>query len=357
MDEQKKAPYVLDFGRIIQILSSNKKLFYRILPVVFVLSCIWIFPEPRYYNSEVVLAPELSSEDSPAGSLSSLASSFGINIGGAANDAIYPMLYPDLFESPEFIVSLFSIRIKVEDEDLGLIDTDYYTYLSKYKKKNWLTYPLKAAIKGLKRLIIPEKSGEAGVGDITKLNSFQLSRRDYELVKMVPKLVTCSVDKKTDVTTIVVQDQNRVVSALLADSIKVRLQDFITEYRTAKARKDVAYYQELTDSAKQEYDEVVAEYARYSDKHQNMILQSYISERDALENKMALKYETYTTLVAQLTAAKAKVQERTPAFTTLKSATVPIKPAGPKRMFFVLGMLVLASFVISIYALRHEIIR
>ena len=50
-----------------------------------------------------------------------------------------------------------------------------------------------------------------------------------------------------------------------------------------------------------------------------------------LENDMQLQYNNYNALNAQVIAAKAKVQEVTPAFTPLQSATVPLGPAGPKR--------------------------
>ena len=82
------------------------------------------------------------------------------------------------------------------------------------------------------------------------------------------------------------------------------------------------------------------------------MLQAYISERDKLENVMALKYEAYSSMLTQETMAKAKVQERTPAFTTLKTATVPAKPAGPKRMIFVASMLFLTTLGTVIYILR-----
>ena len=39
----------------------------------------------------------------------------------------------------------------------------------------------------------------------------------------------------------------------------------------------------------------------------------------------------FTTVASQLIAAEAKVQMETPAFTTLQSATVPVKKTGPKR--------------------------
>ena len=71
-----------------------------------------------------------------------------------------------------------------------------------------------------------------------------------------------------------------------------------------------------------------------------------------MENDMQLKYNTYTTLNTQLQAAKAKVQERTPAFTVIKGADVPIKPTGPKRMLFVLGMLFLTTIVLCLYSVK-----
>ena len=76
---------------------------------------------------------------------------------------------------------------------------------------------------------------------------------------------------------------------------------------------------------------------------------------EQLENDKQLKLNTYSTLNVQLDAARAKVQERTPAFTTLKGAAVPLKPSGPKRMFFVLGMLILATMGGIVYIIKDDI--
>lgn len=344
----------VDYKIVFQKIAERKKLFLKTLPIAFVVSCLWILPQPRYYTCDVMLAPE-STEESATGSLSSLASSFGFNIGGVANDAIYPMLYPDLFTSPEFLVNVLGIHINSVDEDGEIIDADYYTYLTKMQKNNWLLQPFKDLFRTIKRWVKPPKPEDMRAEDVTRLNPFYLSTDDYELVTNMSDIITCTVDKKTNVITINVMDQNRRVCALIADSVRVRLQNFITEYRTAKARKDYAYYKNLTDSVKSEYDEAVDLYSQYCETHKDMILQRYISERDKLENDMALKYETYTTMMAQLTAAKAKVQEKTPAFTTLKSASAPVKPAGPKRMIFVAVMLVLTCIGTSVYILRDII--
>lgn len=59
--------------------------------------------------------------------------------------------------------------------------------------------------------------------------------------------------------------------------------------------------------------------------------------------------------MTQYQAANAKVQERTPAFTVIKGAAVPVKPAGPKRMLFVFGMLFLTFMGTAFYSLRKDI--
>ena len=347
--EEKKEKDAIDLGLIAKILYEKRKKFFIMWPIVTALSILWIIPQPRYYNCSVSLAPESNGND-VGGGLASMASSFGINLGGNGGDAIYPLLYPDLLGSNKFIVSLFDIRVKTDD---GTVDTDYYTYLTKHQKINWLTQPFKKAKNAIVNLFVSEEKTVGGKGK--KIDSFRLSERDYKLVELVKTNITCDVDKKTDVVTITVQDQDRLVSAILADSVKQRLQNFIIEYRTSKARLDLDHYEELAASAKKDYEVSVAKYSEYCDANQDIVLQSSISERDKLEADMQLKYNTYNALCTQVEVAKAKMQERTPAFTTLKTATVPIKPAGPKRMIFVVGMLMLGTIATSLWLVRDII--
>ena len=348
--EEKKEKDAIDLGLIAKILYEKRKKFFIMWPIVTALSILWIIPQPRYYNCSVSLAPESNGND-VGGGLASMASSFGINLGGNGGDAIYPLLYPDLLGSNKFIVSLFDIRVKTDD---GTVDTDYYTYLTKHQKKNWLTQPFKKAKNAIVNLFVSEEKTVGGKGK--KIDSFRLSERDYKLVELVKTNITCDVDKKPDVVTITVQDQDRLVSAILADSVKQRLQNFIIEYRTSKARLDLDHYEELAASAKKDYEVSVAKYREYCDANQDIVLQSSISERDKLEADMQLKYNTYNALCTQVEVAKAKMQERTPAFTTLKTATVPIKPAGPKRMIFVAGMLFFSTFVLALWLSRKILI-
>ena len=90
------------------------------------------------------------------------------------------------------------------------------------------------------------------------------------------------------------------------------------------------------------------------DANNDIILQTVRQRQTDLENEMQLQYNAYQQVAAQLLAAEAKVQEETPAFTTLQSATVPVKKAGPKRALICIFFLFLAFLGTTAYILYRE---
>ena len=195
------------------------------------------------------------------------------------------------------------------------------------------------------------------IGADGKLNPYRLSRKEESLVESLRKSIDCSIDKKTEVITITVVAQDPLVCAIICDSVRVRLQDFITSYRTSKARNDVDYYTRMSKETYKDYQQALEAYGHFCDTHVNMSQQTAMSRRDELENDVQMTLNTYNVIGAQLDAAKAKVQERTPAFTVLQSVTVPPKPSGPKRMLFVIAMLFLATFATGFYIMFLQNIR
>lgn len=338
----------IDFEKVLKDLWSRKVLMLKVWTITFILACIYIFPQPRYYDASEVLAPEIV-DVSAGSSLSSLASSFGVNTGiGLSQDAIYPVLYPDLIQSKQFLVSLFDIRVKTLD---GTVECDLHTYMLQHQKDAFYNYPktwLRKKIKEWKNRNKPAVKIDNGI------NPFILSEQDMMLTEALEGMIRCQVNKKTDVVTIAVRSQDPLVSATLADSVCERLQNVITNYRTSKARTDVEYYTKITEEAKADYDRLVVKYSNYCDTHEGVVLQAYASERDKLENEMSMHYTTYQAMQTQLQAAKAKLQERTPAFTILQCSTVPVKPAGPKRLIFVIAMLFLSTVCTTLYVGRDE---
>lgn len=331
--------YVIE---IVKRIIKRKWLFLTVTIITFALSCAIILPVPRYYTSSVELAPEMTNLENSAGGLSSLASSLGFNVGnGLTTDAIYPELYPELIKSNDFLINLMNCRVKTQD---GTVDTTYYKYLKSHQKKN----PLLAPFGAIKKIFKKKQASHTNA----KLNIFNLSKEDDGIFGKARNNITCSIDKKTGMIQVSVEDQDPLICAMMADTVMSKLQEFIIRYRTSKAYNDVIYYKKLTAQTKQAYEKARQLYGSYSDANTDVLLQSIKSKQEDLENDMQLKYNAYTAMTTQLQSAEAKLLERTPAFTVVKSASVPIKPAGPKRMAFVLVMLILSWAGTTIYICR-----
>ena len=327
----------VDLNAVLTKIWVRRKILYKSLLFTFILSCIYIFSIPRYFTSEVKLAPELGNSGAK-GSLGALASSFGIDLTNVqTTDAITPLLYPDLMEDNGFVYSLLNIKVCNQDDN---INTTYHDYLQKYQKKVWWNYPIDWFSN-----LNQEPEDKFG-GD--SYDPYNISKEENDIYKKVRSDIKIFLDKKTKVITISVTSQDPLICKTLGDSIKYKLQVFITQYRTNKAQIDYEYYQKLTDSARIDYENQRYKYAHMSDANTHTTLQSATQRLEDIANDTRQKYNTYTTLNTQLQAAKAKVQECTPAFTVLKGAAVPIKPAGPKRMLFVVAMMILVSFCISV---------
>ncbi len=335
---------------------SHRWLFVCVGVVTFILSAAYILCFPRYYRASVKLVPETEGAMNLGGlaSIASLASSFGVDIGaGQSYDAISPEIYPDLFMSTDFVVELLPIGITTYD---GELTTDYGSYLRFHQKGT----PWAPAVRRIRRLLKPaSKRPAAAIAQMGAtdggINAFMPSEDEFMLLEGIKENITCSIDKKSGVITIQVQDQDRLVAATMADSVRTHLQEFIIRYRTGKARVDADHYASLCASAERDYEAAIERYGQYADTHSGSLRQSFQSRREALETEMQLQLTTLNALRQQLQAAQAKVQERTPAFTVLEGASVPVKAAGPKRVIFVLAMLILAMCATYAWLLRDVI--
>ena len=329
----------IDFGAIWAAILKHKILYCKTLGIAFLVAVIIGISLPKTYSCQIILAPESGSGASSLGGLAALASSFGVNIGGGSQggDAITPMIYPDLMKSVDFKTSLFSIKVKRKDDKKTMT---YYDYL-----KNEWTEPWWEDWFGL-RAPKPQKD--------TIVNPFELTGEQTRIADLVIKNVVCRIDKKTNLITIDVTAQDPYVAALLADSVRAHLQDYLIEYRTQKARHDLGFLSKLNKQAKKDYEHIRQVYYEYMDANQDVSLLSATQRQNDLENEMQLAYNNFTATSAQVLAAKAKVQEDTPAFTPIQSATVPLGPSGPNKKMIMFVCLFLAALGTTIYALSKE---
>lgn len=311
-----------------------------------VVGLVVAFSLPKEYDTSVKLAPESAGGSKIGGSLGAMAAMVGL--GGAAQsgtDAVNPQLYPDVVSSVPFLVNLFDMPV----EDInGENRTTLRKYVEDDLRSPWWSAVLSAPFKLLGAL---RGGDDKAKKEGAKVNTFQLTPKENLVVQALQQRISASVDTKTAVITINVKMQDPLISAVVADSVVHKLQEYITDYRTNKARRDLEYAELLDREAKDNYYKAQQKYADYQDRNQGLILHSAQTTLERLENEATLAFNLYNQTSQQVQLAKAKVQENTPVYATVSPATVPIKPASPKKPMILIGFVFLAFVASSAWIL------
>lgn len=323
-------------GILRQVLAIRKKL-YKAAAVGVVLGILIALGTPKQYTVSITLSPEMGSGKSGSGLASMAASFLGGSIGSDSPDALNATLAPDIVASTPFLMELFDARVVSQDKQ---IDTTFTAYLDE-QKSSWMGYVLKApgmAISGIKSLFSDKEEKTATI----QKGAIELNEKDAAKLGSLRQAITVEADKKTAITTLSVTLQDPKVTATIADSVVSKLQQYITAYRTSKAKEDCQYLEKLYKERQQEYYDAQQRYARYVDANSNVVFQSTLAERERLQNDMNLAYQVYSQVAQQLQVARAKVQEEKPVFAVVEPAVVPLNPSGTSRKVIVLGFLFLA---------------
>lgn len=324
-------------GILRQILAIRKKL-YIAAAVGVVLGILIALGTPKQYTVSVTLSPEMGSGKSGSGLASMAASFLGGSVGSDSPDALNATLAPDIVASTPFLLELFDARVVSQDKQ---IDTTFTAYLDE-QKSSWLSYVLAApgmAISGIKSLFSSQTKEKT---ETVLTGTIELKKEDADKLKGLRQLIMAEVDKKTAITTLSVTLQDPKVTATIADTVVSKLQQYITTYRTSKAKEDCQYLEKLYKERQQEYYDAQQRYARYVDANSNVVFQSTLAERERLQNDMNLAYQVYSQVAQQLQVARAKVQEEKPVFAVVEPAVVPLNPSGTSRKVIVLGFIFLA---------------
>lgn len=293
-----------------------------------VIGILVAFSIPREYAASVKLAPEVEYGRRSSGSLGSLASMAGLNSGSSGSDAVYPEIYPDIVSSIPFITSLFDVEV----ETINGKKMNVKQYI-----KNETSSPWWNVVLGLPGKLIGKFKTPEAIPERHTLDNFHLTRGETQLVNQISSRVSASIDDGTDMVSIDVKMQDPLVAAMLADTVVSRLQNFVTDYRTNKVRKDLEYAVKINKEAKQEYYRAQQALADYSDRNQGLATQSARIARDRLENEAQLAFTLYNQTARQVQSAKAAVQAKTPVYVTISPSTVPNKPASPRRVLILIG--------------------
>lgn len=329
----------IDWMGILRQLLAIRKTLYKAAGVGLIVGILIALGTPKQYTVSVTLSPEVSGGNSGSSGLASMAASFlGASVGNSSPDALNATLAPDIVASTPFLLELFNARVVSQDKQ---IDTTFTAYLDE-RKSSWMGYVLKApsmAIGGIKSLFTDKEKEEKAT---VQKGAIELNTKDAAKLGSLRQAITIEPDKKTGITTLTITLQDPKVAATIADSVVSKLQQYISAYRTSKAKEDCQYLEMLYKERQQEYYAAQQRYARYVDANSNVVFQSTLAERERLQNDMNLAYQVYSQVAQQLQVARAKVQEEKPVFAVVEPAVVPLQPSGTSRKVIVIGFVFLA---------------
>ncbi len=328
----------IDWMGILRQVLAIRKTLYKAAGVGLIVGILIALGTPKQYTVSITLSPEMGSGKSGSGLASMAASFLGGSIGADSPDALNATLAPDIVASTPFLLELFNAHVVSQDKQ---IDTTFTAYLDE-QKSSWIGYVLKVpgmAIGGIKSLFTDEEKEDTAT---VQKGAIELNEEDAAKLEGLRKQITAEVDKKTSITTLTVTLQDPKITATIADSVVSKLQQYITTYRTSKAKEDCQYLEKLYKERQQEYYAAQQRYARYVDANSNMVFQSTMAERERLQNDMNLAYQVYSQVAQQLQVARAKVQEEKPVFAVVEPAVVPLYPSGISRKIIVVGFVFLA---------------
>lgn len=343
----------IDIMEYVKKLFKDWKFILKWCGIAAVIGVIAALSAVSTYTVTTKMSPE--STKSGGGQLSSLASLAGINLGSmsSGSDAFSPDLYPEIVSSVPFMTDLFYMPVEAEYKG-EKIQCNYYEYLMNCGKAPWYSYVTSLPGKALGAVFSifqpKEEKEPKGFKKLGEVDDAKLTNAQENIIKGMRSRISVSTDKKTYVITLSVTDQDPDIAMKLSETIVENLRNFITSYRTEKARNDLEYYEQLYEESQADYFDAQQRYARYVDMNQGMVRQSVMTEQQRLQNEMNLKYNLYNSCAQQVQMAKAQIQRETPVCTILTPPTTPLKDneSGAKTLaiFIFLGLCLAAVWVL-----------
>ena len=338
----------IDLMDLLRKVIGIREKIYKAVGVGLLIGIVVAISIPKQYTVTVTLSPEMGS--AKEGGLSGLAASFlgnGVTMGDAT-DALNASLSADIVSSTPFLMELSAMKIPVPRNEVVTLDT----YLDE-ESSPWWNYVigLPGMVIGGVKSLFTEDEEEVMSSDKASQGTIELSKKELRKISTLKKMITASVDKKNSMTSVTVTFQNPMVAAVVADSVVNKLQEYIIDYRTFKAKEDCLYLEKLFKERQQEYYAAQQKYADYLDSHDNIILQSVRAEQERLQNDMGLAYQVYSQVASQLQIARAKVQEEKPVFAVVEPAVVPLDPSGTSKKIYVLVFIFLCVCIVIFWNL------
>ena len=342
----------IDIMELISKLWKNRSMIIKWCIAGAIIGLVVGFSIPKTYTASVTLAPEMQQKTSNG--VNSIATMMGVNLNNSV-DAISVEMFPDVVHSTPFIFELFDLPVTFKHKDT-VVSTTLLDYMLEYQKNPWWTPIIQFPFKVLGwfiDLVTPgyEEDEESGCGT---LNPNNLPKKERGVVKFFAENIMVNVDKKSFKTQMSIEMQDPFVVATVMEAITENLKDYMSDYRTSKARQDVENLEVICQQRKADYYKAQQAYANYIDSNKNVSLQSVQVERERLQQEMNLAYQVYSQVATNLEGTRIQAEQAKPVFVVINPVMVPLKKSSPSKVKILAVLILLAGACAASWVLMGE---
>ncbi|MBR5717336.1 MAG: hypothetical protein IKX59_12175 [Bacteroidales bacterium] len=318
----------------IRQLWRSRKTLYWWCSIAAVLGIIFALTTPKEYTVTTAIVPEQSSSTG----LASIASMMGVSLGnveGGNVDAMDPSMFPDIAESIPFLQSMMASRVHTLD------DTTTVT-LNEYLRTEYVPWTIKTveAFHKFKDFITRRKPPTFGEqsdeGEVPRY--ILLSEKEYGRLKGLARNIKCGQNMKTGIITISTTCQDPMVATMMADNAIDCLQASLYDYKSAKAKAELADLNALEAERRQEYEKRQKNYADFLNQNRSANNYAINAEKDRLDAEMTLAYQALQQVTQQRYLAEQSLIEKKPSYALLTPPTFPLSANGSRKMVVIIWL-------------------
>jgi uncharacterized protein involved in exopolysaccharide biosynthesis len=165
--------------------------------------------------------------------------------------------------------------------------------------------------------------------------------------------VTNNREQQTGVLTITVTTQSPEVTVQIANHVTDALSTYLTDYRTEKTRRNLAFIQQRQAEARANFELEQERLARFRDQNQGNLTAAARTIEQNIQSEYNVKFSVYSSLTEQLEQARIKLEEDTPVVSVIQESIYPNRKSGPNRLL----LLVLSTFLGGIFGILTVLLK
>jgi len=339
-----KDPDEIDLIALVKTAWKGRKTIIWCTVVGMGLGLFIAFTSPKVYTASTILVPQIQSQDSRLGNLSSLASLAGFNLNDMtkAPQELSPLVYPEIVKSIPFQREIMDTKYSFKKIGQPVSLMQYYQDFN----RPGLLANIKKYTLGLPGVILKALRPFSDTSTTTVEGKlWTMTPEQKGIHEMLNEQLSLNVDDKNGYITLNANAPEPLVAAQIAQKAQELLQKKITEYKIDKAEQTRAFVQDRFNEKKKEFEQAQDRLARFRDRNQNLGNALARTDEELLQAQYQVAFTVYTELAKQLENAKIKVKEETPVFAIIEPVSVPLEKSKPKKAMILVFWVFLGGIV------------